>query len=72
MCFIFVGVEDLSKELSSAMSAIAMPDGFDVELFEDQLRADFTPLDLDGVQMLTDSSLVADPATEDSFRMDRL
>ena len=54
------------------MSAIAMPDGFDVELFEDQLRADFTPLDLDGVQMLTDSSLVADPATEDSFRMDRL
>jgi CREB-regulated transcription coactivator 1 len=51
-----------------------MGDSFDSEFFpsDEALKAGLDPLDLDGLQMLTEPSLVADPATEDSFRLDRL
>ena len=51
-----------------------MPDSFDSELFpsDEALKMGLDPLDLDGLQMLTDPSMVTDPATEDSFRLDRL
>ena len=55
------------------MNAMAMPDSFELFPIDEALRVeDLAPLDLDGVQMLTDSSLVTDPAIEDSFRLDRL
>ena len=35
------------------------------------LKAGLDPLDLDGLQMLTEPSLIADPQAEESFRADR-
>ena len=78
MSFSFPGVDDqlirqdFAKELGNAMAG--MPDSFDSELFpsDEALKAGLDPLDLDGLQMLTDPSMVADPATEDSFRLDNL
>ena len=50
--------------------------GDSFELFpndaDEALKMGLDPLDLDGLQMLTDPNMVADPATEDSFRLDRL
>ncbi len=63
--------QDFAKELGSAMIA-----GDSFELFagdaDEALKMGLDPLDLDGLQMLTDPNMVADPATEDSFRLDRL
>lgn len=63
--------QDFTKELGNAMAMATMND-FDTELFpsDDALRAGLDPLDFDGLQMLTDSTVVTDPATEDSFRLD--
>ena len=71
--FIITGADDLrqdfAKDIGSAMAG--MPDSFDSDLFlSDELKDGLDPLDL---QMLTDPTInVTDPATEDSFRMDRL
>ena len=65
--------QDFARELGNAMMA-GMP-GDNFELFTDAdeaLKMGLDPLDLDGLQMLTDPNMVADPATEDSFRLDRL
>jgi len=48
-------------------------DSFDADIFtDDALRLGLDPLELDELQMLSDPSIVTDPATEDSFRLDRL
>ena len=62
--------QDFARELGNAMMT-----GDNFELFTDAdeaLKMGLDPLDLDGLQMLTDPNMVADPATEDSFRLDRL
>ena len=68
--------QDLVKDISSAMAGIggSFSDSFDSDLFsaDEALKVGLDPLDLDGLQMLTDPNLVTDPATEDSFRLDRL
>lgn len=59
---------DFGKDIGSVMA-----DSFDCELFvADDIKDGLDPIDLDGLQMLTDSEIVADAATEDSFRLDRL
>ena len=51
----------------------SMSESFDSDLFasDEALKVGLDPLDLDGIQMLTEN-MVTDPATEDSFRLDRL
>lgn len=63
---------DFVKDLGNAITG--MPDAFDTDFFssDDPLRVGLDPIDFDGLQMLTDPSMVADPATEDSFRLDKL
>lgn len=55
---------------------LGMSDGsFDADLFnvsDMALKDGLVPIDLDGLQMLTDPSLVADADTENSFRLDQL
>ena len=66
--------QDFSKELGNAMAQVHEMFG-DAELLpsDEALRDGLgDPLDFNELQMLTDSSLVTDPATEDSFRLDRL
>lgn len=64
--------QDFVKDISNAMAG--MVDSFDTELFptDEVLKVGLDPLDLDGLQMLTDPNMVTDPATEDSFRLDHL
>lgn len=49
---------------------------FDADLFgsvsDEALKDGLVPLDLDGLQMLTDPSMIADPDTENSFKLDQL
>ncbi|XP_033634336.1 CREB-regulated transcription coactivator 1-like isoform X2 [Asterias rubens] len=59
--------QDFAKEISNAMAGV---DNFDPLFSTDGFKLD--PLDLDSLQMLTDNDMVADQATEDSFRLDRL
>ncbi|XP_063084088.1 CREB-regulated transcription coactivator 1 isoform X11 [Cavia porcellus] len=62
----------LSKELTSTLAGVSDV-GFDPDsqFPLDELKID--PLTLDGLHMLNDPDMVlADPATEDTFRMDRL
>ncbi|XP_030630033.1 CREB-regulated transcription coactivator 1 [Chanos chanos] len=60
----------LSKELSSSLAGDVSFDA-DSQFPLDELKID--PLTLDGLHMLNDPDMVlADPATEDAFRMDRL
>ncbi|XP_050401130.2 CREB-regulated transcription coactivator 1 isoform X2 [Patella vulgata] len=63
---------DFAKDLGNAI--IGMTDGFDTDFFstDEAFKAGLDPLDLDGLQMLTDPSMVTDPATEDTFKLDRL
>ncbi|XP_060064072.1 CREB-regulated transcription coactivator 1-like isoform X6 [Ylistrum balloti] len=77
--YLFPGVDDnlmakqdFAKELGNAITG--MPDGFDTEFFtsDEALKVGLDPLDLDGLQMLTDPSMLTDPATEESFKLDRL
>ncbi|KAK3098405.1 hypothetical protein FSP39_019196 [Pinctada imbricata] len=76
---IFTGVDDsqkhdfnLSKELGNAI----MSDSFDTDdLFPGDEALKLGQLDLDGLQiqqMLNDPNMIADPATEESFKLDRL
>lgn len=60
----------LSKELSNSLTGDMSFDA-DSQFPLDELKID--PLTLDGLHMLNDPDMVlADPATEDAFRMDRL
>nr|CAD7199003.1 unnamed protein product [Timema douglasi]CAD7404595.1 unnamed protein product [Timema poppensis] len=63
--------QEFVKDLGSAMSG-----SFDTDLFpsDEALREGLGPIDFDGLQMLTDPDInaITDPATEDSFRLDRL
>lgn len=60
----------LSKELTSSLAGVSDFDS-DNQFPLDELKID--PLTLDGLHMLNDPDMVlADPATEDTFRMDRL
>ncbi|XP_063971861.1 CREB-regulated transcription coactivator 1 isoform X9 [Diachasmimorpha longicaudata] len=71
----FSGTDDLTspefaKDLGSSMSG-----EFDPDLFtsDDALRQGLGPIDLDGLQMLTDPDMViSDANAEDHFRLDRL
>jgi len=54
-----------------------MADGsFDADFFgsvsDEALKDGLVPLDLDGLQMLTDPNMIADPDTENSFKLDQL
>ncbi|XP_052017968.1 CREB-regulated transcription coactivator 1 isoform X2 [Apodemus sylvaticus] len=62
----------LSKELSSTLAGVGdISFDSDHQFPLDELKID--PLTLDGLHMLNDPDMVlADPATEDTFRMDRL
>ncbi|XP_076880503.1 CREB-regulated transcription coactivator 1b isoform X3 [Brachyhypopomus gauderio] len=62
----------LSKELSSSLAGVGdVSFDADSQFPLDELKID--PLTLDGLHMLNDPDMVlADPATEDTFRMDRL
>ncbi|XP_077988889.1 CREB-regulated transcription coactivator 1-like isoform X2 [Glandiceps talaboti] len=65
--------QDFAKDISNAMVGMAV--GFDTDpLFpeEEALKVGLGPLDLDGLQLLSDNDVITDPATEDSFRLDRL
>lgn len=63
---------DFAKDLGNAITV--MGDSFDTDFLtaDEAFKAGLDPLDLEEIQMLTDASLVADPATEDSFKLDRL
>ncbi|KAK2112724.1 CREB-regulated transcription coactivator 1 [Saguinus oedipus] len=62
----------LSKELTSSLAAVGdVSFDSDSQFPLDELQ--IHPLTLDGLHMLSDPGLVlADPATEDTFRVDRL
>lgn len=62
----------LSKELTSTLAGVGdVSFDSDNQFPLDELKID--PLTLDGLHMLNDPDMVlADPATEDTFRMDRL
>lgn len=62
----------LSKDLSSTLAGVSdVSFDSDHQFPLDELKID--PLTLDGLHMLNDPDMVlADPATEDTFRMDRL
>ena len=52
-----------------------MAGGDNFELFteaDEALKMGLDPLDLDGLQMLTDPNMVADADTEEHFRLDHL
>ncbi|XP_069138557.1 CREB-regulated transcription coactivator 1-like isoform X1 [Argopecten irradians] len=68
-----MGKQDFAKEIGNAITA-GMPDAFDTEFFtsDEALKVGLDPLDLDGLQMLTDPTMLTDPATEESFKLDRL
>ena len=62
---------DDCKEALNALSYLS--DAFEGEIFtsEDALKLALDPLEMEELQMLADSSVFTDPATEDSFRLDR-
>ncbi|XP_046463678.1 CREB-regulated transcription coactivator 1-like isoform X13 [Daphnia pulex] len=59
-----------SHDLSSAMGSSF--EGVDFYPTDDALRDGLDPIDFDGLQILTNSTLVTDPSTEDHFRLDRM
>lgn len=61
----------LSKELTNSLAGVGDSFDADSQFPLDELKID--PLTLDGLHMLNDPDMVlTDPATEDTFRMDRL
>lgn len=66
----FSNTEELAKDLGEAIGVPSL----ESDLFptDDCLREGLDPIDFEGLQMLTDSDLITDPATEDHFRLDRL
>ena len=65
----FSNGDELAKDLGVAMAGPLDPDLFPTD---ECLREGLVPIDLDGLQMLTDPEIITDPATEDHFRLDRL
>lgn len=68
--------QDLAKCDLMPHSALAQLSSFDsADLFsaEEALRAGLDPIDLDGLQILTDPDMavISDPAAEEAFRLDR-
>ncbi|XP_008554593.1 CREB-regulated transcription coactivator 1 isoform X2 [Microplitis demolitor] len=66
----FSGTDDLTKDLGSSISS-----DFDPDLFasDEALRQGLGPIDLDGLQMLTDpDTVISDANAEDHFRLDCL
>ncbi|XP_022241775.1 CREB-regulated transcription coactivator 3-like isoform X2 [Limulus polyphemus] len=65
--------QDFASGLSTAMANLS--GCFDADFFpaDEALRAGLDPIDLDGLQILTDPdiSVITDPATEETFRLDR-
>lgn len=43
-----------------------------ISFFENCFSDGLDPIDFDGLQILTNSTLVTDPSTEDHFRLDRM
>lgn len=77
LCVLFPAVTgesppSLSKELTSSLAGVGdVSFDTDSQFPLDELKID--PLTLDGLHMLNDPDMVlTDPATEDTFRMDRL
>ena len=64
--------QDFAKELGNAMSVMSEPDQFDIFTSEEAIKEMFNPLNQVDIDMLTDSGLVTDAATEDSFKLDKL
>lgn len=64
--------QDFARELGNAI--VGMPDIFDVNLLpsDEALKDGLDPLDFTELQMLADSTVVADPDTERAFRIDTL
>jgi len=64
---------DLTAGVINPLSYLG--DSFDAttDLFtaEDALKLGLDPLEIEELQMLADASIVTDPATEDSFRLER-
>ncbi|XP_076350253.1 CREB-regulated transcription coactivator 1-like isoform X2 [Tachypleus tridentatus] len=64
--------QDFAKDIGSAMAS--MTGSFDTDFFtpDDALRAGLDPIDFDGLQILTDPdiSVISDPATEETFRLE--
>lgn len=68
ICYLdFSNGEDLGKDFG-----VNMVDNLDLFPTDECLREGLVPIDIDGLQMLTDPSMIADPATEDHLRLDRL
>ncbi|XP_076760524.1 CREB-regulated transcription coactivator isoform X3 [Xylocopa sonorina] len=71
----FSGADDLTNpEFVKDLGSAIMTD-FDADLFpsDDALRQGLDPIDMDGLQMLTDPTMViSDPSAEAHFRRDRL
>lgn len=71
----FSGADDLNNPEFVKDLGTAMMSDFDPELFptDDALRQGLGPIDVDGLQMLTDPTVViSDPSAEAHFRLDRL
>lgn len=49
-------------------------DSFESDMLttDDFLKLGLDPLELEEIRMLSDANMVTDPATEDSFRLDRM
>lgn len=60
--------QELAREISNAMASMDSNFEHDLLFSTDSLNVD--PLDLEHLQMLSDNDIVADQATEDSFRQD--
>lgn len=74
------GVADSMSQQDFASSGGINPlsylgDSFDAstDMFtaEEALKLGLDPLEIEELQMLADASIITDPATEDSFRLDR-
>ncbi|XP_071862552.1 CREB-regulated transcription coactivator isoform X5 [Bombus fervidus] len=71
----FSGADDLTSPEFVKDLGTAMMGDFDPDLFpsDDALRQGLDPIDMDGLQMLTDPTMViSDPSAEAHFRRDRL
>ncbi|XP_043602269.1 CREB-regulated transcription coactivator 1-like isoform X4 [Bombus pyrosoma] len=71
----FSGADDLTNPEFVKDLGTAMMSDFDSDLFpsDDALRQGLDPIDMDGLQMLTDPTMViSDPSAEAHFRRDRL
>ncbi|XP_076393855.1 CREB-regulated transcription coactivator isoform X6 [Megachile rotundata] len=71
----FSGADDLTNPEFVKDLGTAMMGDFDPDLFpsDDALRQGLDPIDMDGLQMLTDPTMViSDPSAEAHFRLDRL